>query len=125
MTSEQGRKIFFNDRSLNPGEGYKILFGGGPRLTDIDTSSKSQGIVDDAWGFIHRLVLLLRKERVADGACPFWCSYSLLTSFSSVLPVLLDDINDRMLNWGAKGKINPFKEVYDVRSILFMHQPLS
>ena len=37
-----------------------------------------------------------------------------------MLPVLLDDLNDRMLDWGTKGKINPFKEVYDVRSILFI-----
>ena len=41
-----------------------------------------------------------------------------------MLPVLLDDLNGRMRDWGTKGKINPFKEVYDVRPILFPHQPL-
>jgi hypothetical protein len=92
-------------------------------LTDIDI--EDHGIVDDVRGFIHRLLLLLRKERVADGACPFRYSHCLLTDFYSVLPVLLDDLNDRMLGWGTKGKINPFKEVYDVCSILFTYPPLS
>jgi len=123
VTGEQSRKVFLNDQSLDFMEGYKILSGGAPRLTDID--SKAQGIVDDVRGVIHQLLLLMRKERVADGACPFRCSHCLLTSLSSALPVLLDDLNDRMLDWGTKRKINPFKEVYDVRSILFMHQPLS
>ena len=123
MTGEQGRKVFLNDHSLSFVEGYKILSGGAPRLADINVNDEGAG--EDVRGFVHRLLLLLRKERVADGACPLWCSHCLLTSFSSVLPVLLDDLNDRMLDWGTKGKINPFKEVYDVRSILFMHQPLS
>ena len=119
MTGEQGRKVFLNDQSLNLGEGYKILFGRAPKLTDINI--KADGIGDDGREFIVRLFMLLRKERVADGACLFWCSHCLLTNFSSVLPVLLDDLNGRMLDWGTKGKINPFKEVYDVRFILFLH----
>ena len=117
MTGEQGRKVFFNDQSLDTEEGYKILLGGVPRLIDIDIKA-------DVGGFIHRILLLLRKERVADGACTFWCSHCLLISFSSVLPVLLDDLNNQMLGWDTKGKINPFKEVYDVRSILLPRRPL-
>lgn len=30
------------------------------------------------------------------------------------LPVLLGDVDHRMSEWGTEGKINPFKEVYDV-----------
>ena len=59
--------VFLNDPSLDFGEGYKILSGRAPRLTDIDSKARG-GIVDDVRGFIHRLLLLLKKERVADGA---------------------------------------------------------
>ena len=127
MTGEQGRKVFLNDQSLDLGEGYKILSGVAPRLSDIDI--KTDGIGDDTGAetqeFVNRLLLLLRKERVADGEWPCVYSHCLLTSFSSALPVLLDDLNDRMLDWGTKGKISPFNEVYDVCSILFPYPPLS
>ena len=112
VTGEHGRKVFLNDQSLDLAEGYKILSGGAPRMTDIGV--KADGAYEDARGFSHRILLLLQKERVADSACTFWCSHCLSISFSSVLPVLLDDLNDRMLDWGGKGKINPFEEVYDV-----------
>ena len=122
MTGEQGRKAFLNDQSLNMGEGHKILSGAAPRLTDINIGD--DGTSDHARRFIHRLLLLLRKERVADGAYHFWCSYLFLVGTSSVLPILMDDLNGRMLDWGSKGKINPFKEVYDVSSVLLPRQPM-
>ena len=31
-----------------------------------------------------------------------------------VLPSLFEDLNRRMKDWGNEGKIDPFKEVYDV-----------
>ena len=31
-----------------------------------------------------------------------------------VLPALLEDVNRRMKDWGNEGRVNPFKEVYDV-----------
>jgi sterol 14-demethylase len=71
VTGEQARKVFLNDQSLDLGEGYKILFGGGPKLTDINIQAEES---EDARAFIHRLLLLMRKERVADGAYHF--SYS-------------------------------------------------
>ena len=124
MTGEQGRKVFLNDQSLDLGEGYKILSGVAPRLSDIDI--KTDGIGDDTGAetreFVNRLLLLLRKERVADGEWSFVYSHCLLTSFSA-LPVLLDDLNDRMFNWGIKGRINPFEEVYDVWPLLFPYKP--
>lgn len=36
----------------------------------------------------------------------------------AALPVLLADLNNRMQEWGTEGKINPFKEVYEVGSII-------
>ena len=66
VTGEQGRKGFLNDPSLNLGEGYKMLSGGAPRLTDINIGD--DGITDDARVFIQRLLSVLRRDRVADGA---------------------------------------------------------
>ena len=117
VTGEQGRKVFFNDQSLDLGEGYKILFGSATSLADINMH-------DDSRAFIHRFLSLIRKERLSDGAYFFSFSHWFLIGFSSVLPVLLDDLNGQMLDWGTKGKIDPFKEVYDVRSILVSHQAL-
>jgi hypothetical protein len=31
-----------------------------------------------------------------------------------VTPTLLDDMHKRMGSWGTEGKINPFREIYDV-----------
>ncbi len=41
------------------------------------------------------------------------------TQVVQVVPLFVEDVHDRMLEWGAEGMINPFKEVYDV-SILDM-----
>ena len=43
-----------------------------------------------------------------------------LIPFSVVFPLLLQDVNRRMKDWGAEGKINPFNEVYDVHAIFFI-----
>jgi sterol 14-demethylase len=40
-----------------------------------------------------------------------------LSYIFTVLPVFLDDLNKRMLGWGKEGKMNPFKEVYDVGTL--------
>ncbi|KIM37023.1 hypothetical protein M413DRAFT_31186 [Hebeloma cylindrosporum] len=95
VAGEQGRKAFLNDQSLDMTQGYKILFGGVPRLEDINIQTRTGE--PDSRAFVNRLLSLLRKERVAD-----------------VLPVLLDDVHNRMLDWGTMGRINPFKEVYDL-----------
>ena len=34
-----------------------------------------------------------------------------------VLPTLFDDIQARMDGWGTEGRFDPFKNVYDVKSI--------
>jgi hypothetical protein len=39
-----------------------------------------------------------------------------------VVPILLDDIHKRMKSWGTEGKINPFREIYDVCFYYCSHQ---
>jgi len=94
MSGVQARKAFFNDPSLDMVEGYKILMGGAPLLEDIDLDVTK---VEGTSVFIKRLLLLLRKDRITE-----------------TLPVLLEDVNRRMMDWGREGRINPFKEVYDL-----------
>ncbi|KAF8156012.1 cytochrome P450 [Crassisporium funariophilum] len=96
LKGEQTRKVFFTDQGLDMKEGYRILMGGAPVLDDINVKAENDD-KDGVSGFVKRLLLLLRKDRVTD-----------------VLPVLLEDVNRRMKGWGAEGKINPFKEVYDL-----------
>ena len=109
MTGEANRKIFFGDRNLALSEGYRILLGGIPRLEDIDNDHHS-----DAPERIKRLLLLLRKERINEGALTVYVSPILILTFASVFPLLLKDVSRKMKDWGVKGKMNPFIEVYDV-----------
>ncbi|KDR79795.1 hypothetical protein GALMADRAFT_136397 [Galerina marginata CBS 339.88] len=100
MAGETSRKVFFNEPGLSMTEGYRILMGGAPELKDIKVQTTSDGEdvqsdVDE--GFIKRLLSLVRKDRIAD-----------------TLPALLDDLDVRVSGWGAEGKINPFKDVYDL-----------
>jgi hypothetical protein len=37
-----------------------------------------------------------------------------MTSIPTVVPTLFNDINRRMEAWGTEGKINPFKDIYDL-----------
>ncbi|KAG6918625.1 hypothetical protein DXG01_013036 [Tephrocybe rancida] len=95
LTGEEARKIFFSDQSMRLGEGYRLLVGGAPRMEDIDVDSIG-GDTEDA-DFIRRVHLLLQKDRISD-----------------MIPVLCDDIHRRLEEWGTKGSVQPFREVYDV-----------
>ncbi|EIN08262.1 hypothetical protein PUNSTDRAFT_143902 [Punctularia strigosozonata HHB-11173 SS5] len=68
LQGEEGRKVFFNDKSLDFTEGYRILMGGAPRLEEIDKAG--EGTDDVSW-FNKHLATLLRKERLADGKYTF------------------------------------------------------
>ncbi|KAF9530197.1 cytochrome P450 [Crepidotus variabilis] len=96
VVGHEARKVFFNEPSLHFTEGYEILMGGAPQLEDINIDVKADGM-ENVSDFIKRLNMLLRKERI-----------------SETLPVFLDDINRRMMDWGKEGAINPFKEVYEL-----------
>ncbi|KAJ3502212.1 hypothetical protein NLJ89_g8989 [Agrocybe chaxingu] len=93
LRGEEARKAFFDTKSLDFIEGYKILMGGAPRLDDIDVSDKGG---DVPW-FNKQLLSLLNRKRLTDA-----------------LPTLLDDVNNRMLGWGKTGSFDPFKNIYDL-----------
>ncbi|KAJ3502210.1 hypothetical protein NLJ89_g8990 [Agrocybe chaxingu] len=94
LRGEEARKAFFDTRSLDFTEGYKILMGAAPRLNDIDIDINNTG--DVSW-FNKHILTLLNKKRLTD-----------------VLPTLLEDINNRMLGWGKQGRFDPFKNIYDL-----------
>jgi len=62
--------------------------------------------------------MLVRKDSVLESSStsspPFLIIFSCLAIFAA-FPVLLGDLNKRMLGCGKEGKVNPFREVYDVR----------
>lgn len=101
--------MFFNNSSLDVSEGYKIFLGGAPRIEDINVS------VENAEGdFFKRLHFVLQKDRIREGEyIKHEIPFAHLTH-SPVLPVLLDDLNRCMLDWGSECVVNPFKEVNDV-----------
>ena len=115
MAGEANRKVFFNDRNLDL-SGYRILLGGLPRLEDINMDSSLKDQVPE---HVKRILLLSRTERLADGApiIPSFFLPTLISLSTLVLPLLLEDVNRRMKDWGTEGKLNPFNEVYDVCSI--------
>ncbi|KAJ7739687.1 cytochrome P450 [Mycena maculata] len=91
ISGEEGRKVFFSEKSFNPEEGYKILGGPAPRPRDINISS-----VEESNGpFIRHVLNLFRKDRMMD-----------------IIPHLMEDINRRMDDWGKNGEMNPFKEMH-------------
>ncbi|KAF9546460.1 cytochrome P450 [Agrocybe pediades] len=94
VRGEAARKSFFDERSFSFTEGYKILMGATPRLSDIDVKDTQTN--DVSW-FNKQIAILLNRNRL-----------------SEVLPSLLDDVNGRMELWGKSGKIDPFKNIYDL-----------
>lgn len=108
MAGETNRKVFFNERSLNLPEGYRIISGGIPTIEDINRN------VDDVNDLIKRLMLLIRKERINEGTNTLYFIDGANLFSTPVLPTLFEDVDLRMKGWGTEGKINPFNEVYDV-----------
>ncbi|KAJ3517128.1 hypothetical protein NLJ89_g699 [Agrocybe chaxingu] len=94
LRGEEARKAFFDTKSLNFTEGYKILFGAAPRLQDIAINTHNG---DDASWFNKHILTLLGKRRLTE-----------------MLPSLLEDVNVRMIGWGKKGRFDPFKNIYDL-----------
>ncbi|KAF8155590.1 cytochrome P450 [Crassisporium funariophilum] len=94
MRGEEARKAFFESKSLDFLEGYKILMGGAPLLKDVEVDHSH---AEDVSWFNKQLVILLNKNRLGDA-----------------LPNLLEDINRRMEGWGKSGRIDPFKQIYDL-----------
>ena len=113
MSGEENRKMFFGERSLGFTEGYQVLLGKVPKLEDINHDGLEHS------DLLKRLTLLFQKERINEGALTIYVPGMLILTFASVLPLLLEDVNRRMKDWGSEGKLNPFKEVDDV-SLYFL-----
>ncbi|KAF8816057.1 cytochrome P450 [Phlegmacium glaucopus] len=94
MRGEEARKAYFDNKSLDFIEGYKILMGGAPRLGDIDIKETK---TDDVPSFNKHLAKLLNRNRLSD-----------------VLPSLFSDIDKRMKTWRKQGQMDPFKTIYDL-----------
>ncbi|KAF8130469.1 cytochrome P450 [Mycena galopus ATCC 62051] len=91
LSGEEGRKIFFSEKNFDSEAGYRILGvqAPDPRELNIETSIDGR--------FVKHVQSLLRKDRMME-----------------VIPHLLEDVNQRMDNWGNNGKINPFEEMHDL-----------
>ncbi|KAF8890286.1 cytochrome P450 [Gymnopilus junonius] len=94
IRGEEARKAFFDTRNLDFIEGYKILMGAAPRLNDISVENV---LNEDVSWFNKQISTLLNKKRLTD-----------------VLPSLLGDVNSRMEGWGKQGRMDPFKNIYDL-----------
>ncbi|TFK70165.1 cytochrome P450 [Pluteus cervinus] len=94
IRGEEGRKAFFDNKSLSFSEGYKILMGAAPRLSDI--SMDHENIENVSW-FNKQLTHLLNRRRLDE-----------------VLPTLLEDLDRQMSSWGTESTIDPFRNVYDL-----------
>ncbi|KAJ7131552.1 cytochrome P450 [Mycena crocata] len=90
------RKAFLTEKSLNLGEGYKILLGGGPDLADIKVDTEG---LDEEGHFMKRLFSITTKDRLQD--------VPVLASF-------VGDINKPMVAWGPAGPVDPFAEIYKI-----------
>ncbi|KDR75612.1 hypothetical protein GALMADRAFT_68731 [Galerina marginata CBS 339.88] len=116
LGGESSRNVFFNTPGLSLPDGYRILMGGAPKLKDLNIQITSDGVdaqaeVDE--GFIKRVLSLVCKERLEDGKCKFRNMHHCLLNDALELPVLLDDMSNRISAWGTGGTVDPFKDVYD------------
>jgi sterol 14-demethylase len=115
LNGEQSRKMFFNEKSLDFQEGYNVLMGGFPDLGDINVESDRQKKNDE---FIKRILMLIHKDRLVEGAStPFVIHLYFTHHHCSAIPLLLNDVNKKMLEWGKEGTMNPFKGIYEVRKL--------
>ncbi|KAF9482295.1 cytochrome P450 [Pholiota conissans] len=95
LRGEEARQTFFDSKSLDSLEGYKILMGAAPSLDDIQVDTQAREGV--SWFNKQLATLFTNKQRLTDS-----------------LPMLFDDINRRMELWGKEGRIDPFKSIYDL-----------
>ncbi|KAG6811695.1 hypothetical protein H0H92_006202 [Tricholoma furcatifolium] len=64
ISGDLSRKVFFNEAGLDFLEGYRILRGGVPQLSDIDVQDPERGNLSF---FAKQLLSLLKRERIEDG----------------------------------------------------------
>lgn len=85
--------MFFSERSLSLGEGYRIFAGGIPDIEDVKLNDGAEARDIDAFeaAIIKRLSLVLRRERINEGGVEFYCTRipSQFDSSSHVSPSAL------------------------------------
>jgi len=103
--------------SMHTHPGYKVLFGGVPRLKDAPKRDQ----IKDSLNMFSKV----REENcvVGDSLCYLSldlsnridCSQSMSrTHLWDTMLTLIGDIYDCLKLWGTKGKLNPFVQVYSV-----------
>ncbi|KAF9482298.1 cytochrome P450 [Pholiota conissans] len=109
LRGEEARQVFFDTKSLDFTEGYKILMGASPSLDDIDVKTK---FANEGVSFFNKqlAILFTNKRRLSDSKV----GYSIHDWFLISLPLLFDDVNRRMVMWGKEGRMDPFKDIYDL-----------
>ncbi|KAJ6503905.1 cytochrome P450 [Mycena sanguinolenta] len=89
LSGEEGRKVFFGEKTFDFRQGYRILGAQAPSNRDLKIK------MEESNNFSKLVLNLFRKERIMN-----------------VIPDLLEDANRRMEQWDIGGKIDPFDEVY-------------
>jgi len=93
MSGEKARKVFFSEKDFSFEQGHQLLRGAVPKLKDIKMMSENSNVIM----LNKRLLKIVRKDRL-----------------QGVIPTLVSDVNNRMEAWGASGKMDPFKDIYDL-----------
>lgn len=138
VRGEEARKTFYNSRSLNFTEGYKIFRGGvrqHRQLWDPPIGISLPTVFLIRFRSL-RISILTRKMKIAPGLSNTFSSFYTRTGCQMVsisyihdllsspvhtrttlqaIPVLFEDVNNRMMTWGKNGQIDPFKDINDVR----------
>jgi len=65
LTGSIARKEFFSNPKLHFEEGYRVLYGAEPDIQDVDADVDWEA-AENRSDAIKRLLLLIRKERLAD-----------------------------------------------------------
>ncbi|KAF8604864.1 cytochrome P450 [Ceratobasidium sp. AG-I] len=97
LRGEEARKAFFDRRDLNFTEGYRLLFGGAPRVEDAVEDYDPVKEEEKLSWFVRRLTPLLRMDRLGE-----------------LTPLFMSDLERNMLKWGDHGKFDPFEDVYSM-----------
>lgn len=108
VSSKEGRDVFLNSRDLGFGEGYAVLFGQSPSISDHkELGMGSEKEVREMSGADHyfskRITAMLRREQ-----------------FMKALPTLLSDVKIRLDELGSEGLMDPFKNIYEIVYLLTM-----
>ncbi|KAF7322607.1 hypothetical protein HMN09_00039200 [Mycena chlorophos] len=90
LSGDEGRKLFFSEKTLDFNDGYKTFGPISPRPEDVNIHPAGASRT----GFVKHVLSLSRNDRLAE-----------------ILPQLLRDIDRHMVAMGSSGTMNPFVEI--------------